>query len=104
MSIKDYSEKQIRDKIINKVSPEIKKGHSKHDKGYIRVEGKVVAKVKIPNAHTRIMKESKSQYIAIALRLSDEEFSSLIDCPLKGPKYYELLKERCPDDVEDNDD
>jgi hypothetical protein len=77
---------------------------SKHAKGYIKVDGKVFTKIKVPNAHDRIMKESKSQYIATALRLSDDEFNSLIDCPLTGPKYYELLKQRCQQHVEDDDD
>ena len=53
-----------------------------------------MSKVKIPNAHDKTMKESKSQYIATALRLNHDEFNSLIDCPLTGPKYYELLKKR----------
>jgi hypothetical protein len=94
MPIKDYKEKDIREKIISKVNPQIRKGRSKHSKGYVKVEGRVVTKVKIPNAHEKIMKESKSQYIATALRLSEDEFNSLIDCPLTGPKYYALLRKR----------
>ena len=94
MSIKPYKEKDIREKIINKVAPQIKSGRSKHSKGYIKINGRVVTKIKLPNAHERVMKESKSQYIATALRLEHDEFNSLIDCPLTGPKYYELLKGR----------
>lgn len=94
MPIKPYKEKEIRDKIITKVAPQIKSGRSKHSKGYVKIEGRVVTKVKLPNAHERIMKQSKSQYIATALRLEHDEFHSLIDCPLTGPQYYELLKSR----------
>ena len=94
MSIKEYSEKEIRNKILHKIKPKIHKGRSKHDKGYVYIDGKLEAKVKIPNSHNRIMKESKSQYIANALKLEDEEFNSLIDCPLTGPRYYDLLKNR----------
>jgi hypothetical protein len=93
MPINDYSEKVIRNKIINKIKPEIKKGRSKHQKGYIYMEGKCIAKVKIPNDHDRIMRQRKSQYISTALRLDDDQFNSLIDCPITGPKYYELLAE-----------
>jgi hypothetical protein len=93
MPINDYSEKDIRNKIISKLNPEIKKRKSSHDKGYIRSGGKVVTKVKIPNSHTRLMRKSKSQFIATALRLNDDQFNDLIDCPLKGPEYYEILKE-----------
>ncbi len=94
MPINDYKEKEIRNKIISKVKPEIRKGRSKHAKGYIRVDGKVVTKVKIPNDHEKIMKQRKSQYIAAALRLNEDEFNALIDCPLTGPGYYELLRGR----------
>ena len=85
MPIKNFKEKDIRSKILKKIEPEIRKGRSKHSKGYIRSEGKIVAKVKIPNDHCRVMKASKSQYIATALRLSSEEFDALTDCSLKGP-------------------
>lgn len=92
MPIKDYPEKEIRNKIISKLNPEIKRNRSPHDKGYIRFNGKVVAKVKIPNSHSRIMRHSKSQYIATALRLNDFQFNDLIDCPFKGSDYYNLLE------------
>jgi len=93
MSINHYEEKQIRKSIISKVNPTIKKhSRSKHDKGLIFIDGKLVAKVKIPNDHNRIMKESKSQYIAKDLKLNDNEFNDLISCPLTGPQYYDLLR------------
>lgn len=94
VSIKAYSEKEIRNKILNKINPVVKKGRSKHDKGYIYVNGKLETKVKIPNDHEKIMKESKSRYIAAALKLNDNEFNQLIDCSLRGPRYYDLLKDR----------
>lgn len=39
------------------------------------------------------MKNSKSQYIASDLKLSADRFNDLIDCPMTGPQYYEILKE-----------
>ncbi len=92
MPINDYSEKEIRKGILDKIKPEIKKSRSPHQKGKIRINGKIEARVKIPNDHQRIMKKSKSQYIASALRLSDKEFNDLIECPITGQKYYEKLK------------
>lgn len=93
--IKQYTEKEIRNSILSKVEPKIKKGRAKHDKGYIYIDGELAGKVKIPNNHNRIMKERKSQYIAHSLNLEDDEFNDLIDCPLTGPKYYDLLQQRC---------
>ena len=93
MPINDFEEKTIRDKILSKIEPTIKRGRSKHQKGYIYIDGKVEAKVKIPNNHNRIMRESKSQYIATSLRLSHDEFNDLINCPISGLAYYELLRQ-----------
>lgn len=95
MSINSYSEKDIRNKILSKIKPTIiKPKRGKHDKGKIFIDGKLKAKVKIPNNHNRIMKKSKSQYIAKDLQLKDSEFNALIDCPLTGPQYYALLRKK----------
>lgn len=92
--IKDFTEKNIRSKIINKIKPTIKRGRAPHDKGYIYLEDQIVTKVKIPNEHDDIMKHNKSQYIASNLRLSADQFNDLIECPLRGPGYYKILKEK----------
>ena len=89
--IKDFSEKDIRQSIKKKIKPRIINKRSAHNKGYIYLKGKVVAKVKIPNEHPKIMKPSKSQYIAVSLRLTEEEFNALIECTLTGAMYYNKL-------------
>ncbi|OPL17383.1 MAG: hypothetical protein AVO38_01430 [delta proteobacterium ML8_D] len=94
MPINEYEEKEIRNKILNKIEPKILSDKSKYHKGLIELDHKIVARVKIPNDHHRIMKSRKSQFIATALRLNHEEFNSLIDCPLTGPKYYNLLRKK----------
>ncbi len=94
MPIKDYKEKEIRKQIIKKINPQIYKNRGAHQKGYIKVEGKVVTKVKIPNEHNKVMKSRISKYIATNLKLNAEEFNDLIDCPLTGPKYFDLLRTR----------
>ncbi|MFV1976191.1 MAG: hypothetical protein ACC651_10615 [Candidatus Scalindua sp.] len=89
MSIKSYEEKEIRKAILKKVKPKINPG--KHGKGYIYIGKKLEAKVQIPNEHKKIMHQSKSKFIARALKLNDENFNRLIDCSLKGPEYYTIL-------------
>lgn len=91
MNIKDYPEKEIRKKTIEKLKPKISNTRSKHDKGLIFIEGKKVITVKLPNEHKRIMKRSKSKYIAMNLLLTPDEFNKLIDCDLKGPEYLKKL-------------
>ena len=94
MAINDFKEKDIRSKIIKKIDPTIRKGRAKHDKGKIYVDGKVVARVKIPNSHNRIMKQSKSKYIASDLLLEQEDFNKLIECTLSGLDYYGKIQEK----------
>ncbi len=89
MRINNYKEKEIRNAILNKVDPKIKSG--KHDKGYIYIGDKVVAKVKIPNNHNDIMYQSRSKFIARDLKLDHEDFNKLVDCDLRGPGYYKKL-------------
>ena len=92
MSIDPFPEKVIKSAIERKLKPRFPHKRASHLKGWIYVDGKVVTKVKLPNAHDRVMKESKSQYIAAALKLSHDQFNGLIHCPITGPKYYEILK------------
>lgn len=92
MEIKDFKESKIRNAILTKAKPIINSKRSKHDKGLIYIEGQVVARVKIPNNHQRIMKPSKSKYIAEALRLKESDFNSFVECSLKSKGYFNILK------------
>jgi len=92
--IKPFPEKEIRRQIIRKIKPKIPKSRSKHAKGYIYLNGIEVSKVKIRNDHDRIMKRSKSVYIAEDLKLNPTEFNDLIECPLRRTEYYKILSER----------
>ena len=88
--IKDFSEKNIRNAILNKIKPKVINKNGKHWKGSIYLNDKFILKVKIPNEHPRIMKQSKSMYIAQSLRLTDSEFNEFVECTLKGPEYYKI--------------
>ena len=92
MKINKFKESEIRKAIINKAKPKINSKRSKHDKGLISLDGRIVARVKIPNGHARIMQPSKSKYIAEALRLGDADFNNFVDCSLKRNKYISILK------------
>lgn len=91
--INDYKEREIRKKILSKVKPKtINKKRSKHQKRYVKIQNKIITKVKLPNDHDKIMRGSKSQYIARDLKLNNKDFNRLIDCPLKGPEYYRKIE------------
>ena len=92
MPLREQKEKDVRKKILGKVEPKIIKSRSKHQKGRIYLDEKQVAIVKIPNNHSKVMKEKKLQYIASSLNLNDDQFNNLIECPLTGPGYYDILR------------
>lgn len=91
MKIRKFKESEILKAILNKAKPTISSKRSKHDKGLIYLGDKIVARVKIPNNHTRIMQPSKSRYIAESLRLDETEFNGFVDCSLKGREYKSIL-------------
>lgn len=89
--INDFTEKEIRNSILRKVNPKITHKR-KHWKGSIYLDDVFISKVKIPNEHSRVMKEKKSQYIAKSLRLNAEQFNGLIDCSIRGTEYYQIQR------------
>jgi hypothetical protein len=90
--IKQFPEKKIRERILAKIKPDTRKGRrSKHDRGFISMD-KIELIIKIPNAHTKEMGLKKSKLLASSLGLSPMEFNRLIECPLTGKDYYELLR------------
>ncbi|OHD57207.1 MAG: hypothetical protein A2Y33_07380 [Spirochaetes bacterium GWF1_51_8] len=92
MKIKDFLESEIRLKIISKANPKEIDKNGKHWKGYIYSDDILVLKVKIPNDHKRVMHQSKSQYIAKDLNLTEEEFNRFIECSFSSEDFKEKMK------------
>lgn len=90
--IADFLESEIRRAILNKAPLDRINKSGKHWKGYIQIDGVLVGKVKIPNDHNRVMKPSKSQFIARDLQLSAGDFNDFVSCTLSGPQYRRLLR------------
>jgi len=92
MKIKDFQESEIRNKILSKANPQEINKNGKHWKGYIYSNNVLVSKVKIPNDHNRIMHQSKSQYIANDLKLTEDEFNQFIECSYTLENFQEKMK------------
>ena len=92
--VKDFSEKSIRLKIIDKLGRFINFDKNKHWKGDIYIDGVFIGTVKLPNDHPKIMYHNKSKYIADSLKLEYAEFNRLVECPLKYGEYYDLIRAR----------
>lgn len=91
-SISDFPETDIRKAILKKAPLERINKSGKHWKGYIYVDDVFVGKVKIPNDHKRVMKQSKSKFIAQDLQLTNALFDSFVNCELSGPSYANHLR------------
>jgi len=89
--IRDFSEKEIRQAVLQKANPKNINKSGKHWKGYIFIGDTLVSKIKIPNNHNRVMKPSKSQYICRDLRLEPNQFNNFVDCNMTGSEYYRYL-------------
>jgi hypothetical protein len=89
--IKDFSEITIRNAILKKAPLCRINKNSKHWKGYISINGKIAGKVKIPNAHQRIMYSGKSVYIAQDLKLNEIQFNNFIMCSMSSDEYKAIM-------------
>ena len=89
--IRNFLENEIREAILNKASLGKINKNSKHWKGYILINGKLVGKVKIPNAHQRIMYSNKSTYIARDLKLDEDQFNKFVICTLSSEDYKAII-------------
>lgn len=90
--INNFNENEIRKAILNKAPLKKINKKSKHWKGYIYIDDVLVGKVKIPNNHKRVMKSSKSTFIARDLSLSDDEFNEFVECTLSSSEYISIIK------------
>jgi len=91
--INDFSEIAIRNAILNKASLRRINKNGKHWKGYIEINGKVVGKVKIPNAHQRIMYSNKSMYIARDLKINEIQFNNFVICSMSSDEYKSIISQ-----------
>ncbi len=92
--IEDFNENEIRKAILNKAPLKKINKKSKHWKGYIYLDDILIGKVKIPNDHKRVMKSSKSSYIANDLSLNGSEFNKFVECTLSGTEYKKLISSK----------
>lgn len=92
--IDDFNENEIRKAILNKAPLKKINKKSKHWKGYIYLDDKLVGKVKIPNDHKRVMKSSKSTYIANDLSLNGTEFNRFVECTLSSSEYKKIISSK----------
>jgi len=90
--IKDFNENEIRKAILNKAPLKRINKKAKHWKGYIYIDKVLIGKVKIPNDHKRVMKSSKSAYIAKDLSLNSDEFNKFVECTLSGSEYLKIIQ------------
>jgi len=91
--IKDFTEIEIRNAILNKAPLCKINKNSKHWKGYIEINGKVAGKVKIPNAHQKTMYSNKSKYIAQDLKLNEIQFNNFIICTMSSDEYKAIMSQ-----------
>jgi len=61
--------------------------------GWGSIDGKKAVRITIPKGKKPIAPKTYKS-MATLLKLSVEEFDNLLECPLSGDRYYELLRLR----------
>jgi len=92
VKIKRFTDREVNKQIYRKVDPKTRKSRSGHKKGLICLNGKIVARVKIPNPHDSYLSGNSLKKIADQLLLNNESFNGLIDCTVSGSDYYAILE------------
>ena len=90
-----YTEKHVHSVLVSKlknVSPGTKLVNGDHAKINICVDGRFEARVKLPNTHNKLFTDSKLKKVANSLALSMPELFKLLDCPMSGPEYLDILR------------
>ena len=91
MAFRSFSEKEVREAILNKASPKIVNKRAPHWRGKIYIDDVYFSTVKIPNPHKNNFGQSKAKNIANQLGLNQKEYNEFVSCTLSGKSYYKLI-------------
>jgi len=83
--------KRIHDSLKNKLSVDFRKG-GKELIGWYYLDGRKTIRFKVPKGRGDIT-PGYQKAIENSSRLSNNDFERLIDCPMKGPEYANMMKE-----------
>lgn len=91
MAFRNFTEKEVRKAILNKISPDIQNKNAAHWRGKIYVGELYFGTVKIPNPHRSNFGQSKAKNLARQIGLNQAEYNEFVSCTLNGKEYYNII-------------
>ena len=91
MAFHNFTEKEVRNAILNKISPNIPNKKVAHWRGKIYIDDKYFGTVKIPNPHKNNFGQSKAKNWAKQIGLIQDQYNEFVSCKLSSKDYYEII-------------
>ena len=91
MAFHNFTEKEVRKAILNKISPDVPNRKAAHWRGKIYVDDAYFGTVKIPNPHKNNFGQSKAKNLAKQIGLSQDQYNEFVSCKLSGKDYYDII-------------
>ncbi len=91
MAYRNFTEKEVRNAILNKISPIVPNKKAAHWRGKIYIDSVYFSTVKIPNPHKNNFGPSKAKNLASQLGLNQDQYNDFISCTLSGKEYYQII-------------
>lgn len=91
MAYRNFTEKEVRNAILKKASPQIINRRAPHWRGKIFVDDEYFSTVKIPNPHKNNFGPSKAKNVAKQLGLNQTEYNDFVSCTLSKQDYIKTI-------------
>jgi len=91
MAYRNFTEKEVRKAILNKISPTILNKSTPHWRGKIYIGDAYFSTEKIPNSHKNNFGQSKAKNLASQIDLTQDQYNEFVSCKLSGKEYYKVI-------------
>lgn len=87
-----YKHRDLQRGIEHKLQLSFSSGSERN--AWIQIDGRAVLRVTLPKVHSGDVREGTLGEIRKQLALTKAQFELLISCPMTGPQYEELIREK----------
>ncbi|MCK5683473.1 hypothetical protein KAJ27_05110 [bacterium] len=91
-SIGCYTEKEVHKAFSKKLfKGQLKKGRSKDPSAIVSIDNVIIAKVKIPNPHSKTFNKGKARVFMRQLRLDNCDYNGVVKCSINSNELFEII-------------
>ena len=89
-TLSGYKPKQLANCLTQKLDISFRSGHELN--GWYWLDGRKRLRVTVPKEHSGDVSQRVVRRAIGSLRLSEEDFRRLYQCPMKGPEYEQKIR------------